>query len=84
MMAGVGGYAPLSTGAQSGPTHDQQPPFSFSSSDLGLSHVGLPDVWAWRSSGPWASRATRSRSSGRCRFAPRTARWHGWLLSTDG
>lgn len=51
MMAGVGGYAPLSTGAQSGPTHDQQPPFSFSSSDLGLSHVGLPDVWAF----PWVA-----------------------------
>lgn len=44
---------PLSTGAQSGPSYDQQPAFVFSQSDYGktTSHVGLPDSWTF----PWVT-----------------------------
>lgn len=42
---------PLSTGAQSGPTYDQQPVFTFSGSDFGLQHVGMPDAWNF----PWVT-----------------------------
>ena len=43
----------LATGAQSGPTYDQQPPFVFSQSDYGnsTSHLGMPDSWTF----PWVT-----------------------------
>lgn len=41
------GSLPLA--AISGPTYDQQPPFTFSNSSVRVDHLGYPDVWMF----PW-------------------------------
>eukprot|EP01133_Synstelium_polycarpum_P006702 gene6702-7795_t len=41
--------AKMQVAAQSGPTHDQQPPFSWKAGTWTYTHVGMPDFWdfAW-------------------------------------